>query len=495
MRNPLPLARPASAAPHQRLKPAEPDAGPPLARPHRALLLVLSATMLIDALEVSVVVVALPSIAGPSIAGPSIGGGLRMPLSAAQWLMSGFALGFGGMLLFGGRVVDQLGQRRVYLVALLCYAALCVVSGLAPNAGALIVSRVGRGCCAALTAPTGLAIIARTFPEGAARNRALAVYAAFGASGFTAGLLLSGLLTEISWRWTLMFPAPVALAIAAVAWRAIPRAHPGPGKRYDAGGALTLAGGAALLVYAIATAPEHDWPVTAAAAAIAAALLAGFVLIERGVRDPLLPLRLLSHGTLTRAGLAAAALNGSYWGLLLIATFRLQDGLGWRPLPTALAFLPASVPPMLAAPFSRHLVRWLGARRLVIAGLLVATAGNVVALANPPKTYLTGFLPVLLLVGVGYVGAFSALHVHALSGVPADAARTATGVYQSLVQIGGALVLAVVTALSASYRPVFAAITAVSALGVAAAVAAVAGRNDHAEEPAGGARYKNPGTR
>src|SRR5581483_5349782 len=192
----------------------------------RALLLVLSATMLIDALEVSVVVVALPSIAGPSV-----GGGLRVPLSTAQWLMSGFALGFGGMLLFGGRVVDQLGQRRVYLVALLCYAALCVVSGLAPNAGVLIVSRVGRGCCAALTAPTGLGIIARTFPEGAARNRALAVYAAFGASGFTAGLLASGLLTEISWRWTLIFPAPVALVIVAVAWRAIPRAEPGQALR------------------------------------------------------------------------------------------------------------------------------------------------------------------------------------------------------------------------------------------------------------------------
>lgn len=474
MRSPLSLTRPPTA---------EPSAP---ARRHRALLLILSATMLIDALEVSVVVVALPSIAGPSI-----GGGPRVPLSTAQWLMSGFALGFGGMLLFGGRVVEQLGQRRVYLSALLCYAAMCVVSGLAPNAAVLIVSRVGRGCCAALTAPTGLAIIARTFPEGAARNRALAVYAAFGASGFTAGLLASGLLTEISWRWTLMFPAPVALLIAAVAWRTVPRAEPGPSKRYDAGGALTLAGGAALLVYAIATAPEHGWPLTVVVIAIAAALLAGFVVIERVVRDPLLPLRLLSHGTLTRAGLAAAALNGSYWGLLLIATFRLQDGLGWRPLPTALAFLPASVPPMLAAPFSRSLVRGLGARRLVVAGLLVATAGYAVALAGPPRTYLTGFLPVLLLVGLGYVGAFSALHVHALSGVPADAARTATGVYQSLVQIGGALVLAVVTALNA-YRPVFAALAAVSALGVAAAIA---GRNDHAGEPVGRTRYNNPSSR
>ena len=402
MRNPISTIRPAPAGQQPATEPLA------TASSQRALLLVLSATMLIDALEVSIVVVALPSIAG----------NLGISMSVAQWLMSGFALGFGGLLLFGGRVTGRLGQRRVYLVALLGYAAMCVVSGLAPDAGVLIASRVARGCCVALTAPAGLAIIARTFPEGSARNRALAIYSAFGASGFTAGLLLSGLLTEIDWRWTLIFPAPVAFILLTVGWRVIPRG--------------------------------------------------GFVPIRRKVADPLLRLRLLTHGNLARAGLAAAALNGSYWGLLLIATFRLQDGLGWRPLPAALAFLPASVPPMLAAPFSGSLVRRLGARRIIVVGLLAATAGYAVALAHPPVTYVSGFLPALLLVGLGYVGAFSGLHMHALAGVPADAAPTATGVYQSLVQIGGALVLAIVAALNASYRPAFAVLTAVSTLGVAA---------------------------
>lgn len=428
--------------------------------------------MLIDALEVSIVVVALPSI----------GGGLRIPMSSAQWLMSGFALGFGGMLLFGGRVTDRLGQRRVYLVALACYAAMCVVSGLAPDAGVLIASRVARGCCAALTAPTGLAIIARTFPEGAARIRALAIYAGFGAGGFTAGLLLSGLLTELQWRLTLLFPAPIALILVVAGWRVIPRVQPGTMRGYDVGGAVTLAGAAALLVYAAATAPARGWPGTLAAIVIVAALIAGFVLIERRVADPLLQLRLLAHGTVTRAGFAAAALNGSYWGLLFIATFRLQDGLGWGPLPTALAFLPASVPPMLAAPFARSLVRRLGARRLVVAGLLAATAGYAVALASPAGTYVSGLLPTLLLVGLGYVGAFSALHLYALSGVPADAARTATGVYQSLVQIGGALILAIIAALNASYRPEFVTLTAVSAFGVAAVLTSRSGRRNSRNE-------------
>lgn len=291
---------------------------------------------------------------------------------------------------------------------------MCVVSGLAPDAGVLIASRVARGCCAGLTAPTGLAIIARTFPEGTARNRALAIYATFGAGGFTAGLLLSGLLTELQWRWTLLFPAPIALILVAVGWRVIPRPRPGLRSGREAGGAVRFA-----------------------------------------------------RSTLIRAGLAAAALNGSYWGLLFIATFRLQEDLGWGPLPTALAFLPASVPPMLAAPFSGSLVRRLGARRLVIAGLLAATLGYAVALASQPGSYVSGLLPTLLLVGLGYVGAFSALHVYALSGVPADAARTATRVYQSLVQIGGALILAVVAVVNASYRPEFVILTAVGTFGAA----------------------------
>lgn len=402
------------------ISPAHPaPADSPAQRGHRlrTLLLVLSATMLIDALEVSIVVVALPSIsASPGALGA---GGARIPVTTVQWLMSGFALGFGGMVLLGGQVVSRLGRRRVYLVALASYAVMCVLSGLAPDTGVLLFSRVARGCCAGLTAPTGLAIIASTFGEGAPRNRALAIYAAFGASGFTAGLLLSGLLTQVQWRWTLLFPAPIALILVAVGWRVIPRgqmrAQPEPGQA-----------------------------------------------------GPLRRLRLLSHATLIRAGLAAAALNGSYWGLLLIATFRLQDGQGWRPLPTALAFLPASVPPMLAAPFSSSLVRRLGARRLIAAGLLAATAGYAVALASqPPGTYYSGLFPALLLVGLGYVGAFSALHMYALSGVPADAARMATGVYQAFVQLGGALILIAVSVLSASYRPALAVITAVSAVGLA----------------------------
>lgn len=398
----------------------------------RALLAVLATAMLIDALEVSTTVIALPSIAA----------GLRLPVADAQWVMSGFALGFGGMLLLGGRVADLTGRRGVYLAALACYAILCGAGGLAGNAAALVATRIGRGCCAALTAPAGLAIIVSVFPAGRARNRAIAVYSAFGASGFTAGLLLSGILTEVQWRWTIVFPAPVAVVLLAAGWWLIPGAE--------------------------ATAPAPG-----------------------GAGPGLPPARLARDGTLIRSAVAAAALNGSYWGLLLLSTFRLQDDQGWAPLTAALAMLPASVPPLLAAPFGTALTRRWPPRMLVFGGLLAATAGYAVAAAFPPPSgYLTGLLPAFLLVGLGYVGAFSALHLQALSGVPAPLARAATSMYQAFVQFGGAFVLIVLAALIASrerpfgqpaagaahaiaagYGPATTLITAVSAIGAATAAA------------------------
>ncbi|MFD3590359.1 MFS transporter [Streptomyces sp. NPDC058683] len=177
------------------------------------LLLVLAGNMLIDALEVSVAVVALPAI----------GTDLGVAPTVSQWAMTGFAAGFGGLLLFGARVVTLLGRRRVYLAALLVFAAASVLSALAQDPWLLLATRLTKGFCAALTAPTGLAIITSTFPEGRPRSRAVSVYTLFGAGGFTAGLLLSGWLTETSWRWAFAFPAPVVLLLFACGLRLIPK--------------------------------------------------------------------------------------------------------------------------------------------------------------------------------------------------------------------------------------------------------------------------------
>uniref|UniRef100_UPI002867EB2B MFS transporter n=1 Tax=Streptomyces shenzhenensis TaxID=943815 RepID=UPI002867EB2B len=180
------------------------------------LLLVLAGNMLIDALEVSVAVVALPAI----------GTDLGQPPTVTQWAMTGFAAGFGGLLLFGARVVTLLGRRRVYLAALLAFAAASALSALAHDPWLLLATRVLKGFCAALTAPTGLAIITSTFPEGRPRSRAVSVYTLFGAGGFTAGLVLSGWLTETSWRWAFAFPAPVVLLLFALGLRLVPGERP-----------------------------------------------------------------------------------------------------------------------------------------------------------------------------------------------------------------------------------------------------------------------------
>lgn len=411
------------------------------------LLFVLSGNMLIDALEVSVTVVALPSI----------GTELNFAASALHWTVSGFALGFGGLLLFGERLVALLGRRRVYLTALLGFAAASLVGAVVDDAALLVATRFVKGFCVALTAPTGLAIISGAFPPGPARNRAMSVYSLFGASGFSVGLLLSGLLTGLSWRWTFLFPAPVALALFVAGLWLIPSDGPartGP-RCYDAAGALTFTGAVALLLYAVTTCVEAGWagPRTLGAFGLAAVLLVLFVHIERVSTQPLMRLGVLTHGPLVRSVLGAASLNGSYWGFLYVVTLHLQGPADWSPLQAGLAMLPASLLLTMAAPFSGRLVDRVGAARLIAFGAAAPPIGYALYLTAGPAPGYAAVLPTMLLVGLGFVLGFSALHVQALTGAASDKQGMVSGVYQTAVQIGGVVVLAVTAALLADRRP------------------------------------------
>lgn len=462
------------------------------------LLFVLSGNMLIDALEVSVTVVALPSI----------GDDLKFPPAALHWTISGFALGFGGLLLFGGRVVALLGRQRVYLAALLGFAAASLLGAVVDDAALLVVIRFVKGVCVALTAPTGLAIIGRTFAEGPVRDRAVSVYSLFGASGFSVGLVLSGLLTGLSWRWTFLFPAPVALVLFVAGLWLIPRdqpVHTGP-HRYDAAGALTFTGAAALLLYAVTTGPEAGWadPRTLGAFVLAAVLLGIFARAERAGRQPLVRLDVVTRGPIVRSMLGAAALNGSYWGFLYVVTLHLQGPVGWSPLQTGLAMLPASLLLTLAAPFSGRLVGRVGAARLIALGAFAPPTGYVLYLAaGPEPVYSTAILPAMLFVGLGFALGFSALHVQAVDGAAPDEQGMVSGVYQTAVQIGGALVLAVTAALLTgrsaaasapalvgAQRPALVLVTAVGLGGLLIALAglrsAAQSRSDNRRHPAGG---------
>ncbi|MET9418660.1 MFS transporter [Streptomyces klenkii] len=406
------------------------------------LLVVLAGNMLIDALEVSVAVVALPSV----------GADLGLAPSTAHWVMTGFALGFGALMLFGARVVALAGRRRMYLIALLAFAAASLAAAFSSDPALLIATRFVKGFCAALTAPTGLAILCTVMKEGPERERAVSVYTLFGASGFTAGLLLSGILTSISWRWTFAFPAPVVLLLFALCLKLIPADEaraPGP-RRYDLTGAASFAGALLLLVHALSRLP-HEGPAdpyTLASFAVAAALLVFFVRHERRTPRPLLRLELLADPGMLRSALGAASLNGSYLGLLLIVSYQTQAVLDWTPLQTGLAIVPASAPLAVTALVSGRMVARFGAHRLIAAGAVPPLLGYLLYLRLPVNSgYATTMLPTMLLVGAGFVLSFAALNMQAVSGFPAEARGEASGVYQTAVQIGAAVMLAAVAAL------------------------------------------------
>ncbi|GHA18328.1 MFS transporter [Streptomyces echinoruber] len=440
------------------------------------LLLVLAGNMLIDSLEVSTAMVALPSI----------GRDLDLPLTVLQGVVTGFALGFGALLLFGARVVERLGRRRVYLSALLGFAAASVAGGLAGGPVLLIACRVVKGFCAALTAPTGLTIVTTAFPEGRARSRAVSVYASVGACGFTGGLVLSGLLTGSDWRWTFLFPAPVVLVLFVFGLRLIPAGEPGAAARpCDLAGAAALTGCLAALVTGVVQVPGHGWgsPLAVGAFAAAAALLGVFLLVERTAADPLFRPGLLARPDLARAVLGAVALNGSYLGLLLVATFHLQVTEGWSPARTAFALLPASLPLAVTAPLSGRLIERFGTRRLIALGAPAPVLGHLLYLRalTPHPAYATDVLPTMLLIGAGFALGFTALNVQAASAVPAADRAAATGHYQTAVQTAAVLAPALVAALlaahgapdapAAGYRPAVWLVVALGALGPVAALA------------------------
>src|SRR3954467_15945681 len=264
------------------------------------LLILLCGVLFLDGLDVSMVGVALPSIRED----------LGLSTSQLQWIVSGYVLGYGGLLLLGGRAADLLGRRRVLLAALTVFVVAPARGGLATSARLLIAARFIKGASAAFTAPAAFSIITTTFTEGPARNRALSIYTATAASGFSLGLVFGGLLTELSWRWTFLLPVPVAAALLFAIPRYIRRdmPHLGVRRRYDVPGAIALTTGMLLLVRTIVDAPDSGWgdPKTIAAFAISIGLLATFVAIERRTPQPLVRLGILRSGSLVRANLGMA---------------------------------------------------------------------------------------------------------------------------------------------------------------------------------------------
>jgi MFS family permease len=406
------------------------------------LLIVLCGVVLLDGLDISMVGVALPSI----------GRDLDISTSSLQWVVSGYVLGYGGLLLLGGRAADLLGRRRVLLIGLVAFAAASLVGGLVDDGTLLVASRFLKGASAAFTAPAALSIITTTFAEGHARNKALGIFTACGASGYSLGLVLGGLLTEVGWRWAFIVPVPIALALFAAARRFVPT-PPEQAQRakvgYDIGGAVTVTGSMLLLVATIVEAPKVGWdsPRTLLSFIGVALLLSAFVTIENRVKHPLVRLGILRSSSLVRANLAAMAVVGSYFGFQFIVTIYLQSVLGWSPLDTALALLPAGVFVAFGAPRMAPLIERFGTGTAIAASLVAFLAGYVLFFGvGAAPSYWFAILPTVLLAGVGFAIGFPALNIQATSGVADSEQGLASGLVNTSFQVGGAIVTAVVSA-------------------------------------------------
>jgi MFS family permease len=405
-----------------------------------ATLVVLCGVLFLDALDVSMVGMALPSIQQD----------LHLTTGQLQWVVSGYVLGYGGLLLLGGRAADLLGRRRVLLIALSVFVVASALGGLATSATLLVIARFIKGASAAFTAPAAFSIITTTFAEGHERNRALSIFSTVGASGFSLGLVLGGLLTELGWRWTFLLPAPVALGIVLAARRFVPRdAHQRAAGGYDLPGAITVSAAMLMLVRTVVTAPNHGWVSvsTVGGFVIAVALLTAFVTIELKSPHPLVRLGILRSGTLVRANLASMALFGSYIGFQFIGTLYLQSLLGWSAIETALAFLPAGVVVALGSTRIAPLIDRFGTPRLLVVAFTSLTAGYALFLRlGSTASYPKLLLPTMLLLGLGFAIGFPSLNVQAAGGVANEEQGLASGLLNTSFQIGGAFGLAIVAA-------------------------------------------------
>jgi MFS family permease len=356
------------------------------------LLVVVCGALFLDGLDLSMVGVALPSI----------GRALHLTSGSLQWIVSGYVLGYGSLLLLGGRTSDLLRRRSVFLVAVAVFGAASVISAFMSSEFALVALRFVKGASAGFTVPAGLSILTTSFEEGPARNRAFGIYTLFGASGFSLGLVFGGLLTEIGWRATFLVPGPVALLLVAVGWKVIPRVERTVVRlgHFDLLGAFSATASLLLLVYSVVEAPSRGWasPTTIGLLALSVGLMVTFLLVERRHSHPLLRLGILRSPALRHANVAAFAMFGSYAAFQFIVTLYVQDSLGWSPIGMALAFLPTGLIVVLGAPRIGPVIQRLGTTTTIFFGLLAFVAGYTLFLrVTPSMPYVEFLLPTMLL--------------------------------------------------------------------------------------------------
>jgi EmrB/QacA subfamily drug resistance transporter len=409
-----------------------------------ALALIVTAQFMVI-LDVAIVNVALPSIKAD----------LGFSQASLQWVISAYAILFGGTLLLGGRLADLLGRRRLFIAGLALFATSSLLCGLAWSEGSLIAFRAVQGLGGALLAPAALSLLMTTFTEGRERNLALGIYGAASGSGAAAGVLLGGVLTSyLSWSWIFFINVPVgvtAIVLTPVLLResraVLPHRH------FDVAGAASVTAGLMLLVYAMTRATRDGWGSATTVTLLigSAALIAAFVVIELRSRSALLPLRIFRLRTLSAANATMAIVGAVAFSEFFLLTLYLQDVLRYSAVQTGAAFAAFALSVVVASNVAQALVGRVGVRATLTAGLLVA-ASSVALLTSLPVNghYFWDIFPAFVLGGVGMGLSFVPITIASLAGVERADAGVASGLINTSRQIGGAIGIAATSAIAAA---------------------------------------------
>jgi EmrB/QacA subfamily drug resistance transporter len=387
-----------------------------------------------------------------NVALPSIGRDLEFAQADLSWVVNGYTLFFGGFLLLGGRMADLLGRRRLFIAGLILFALASLVGGLATSPGMLVGARAVQGLGAALLSPAALSLVTVMFAEGAERNKAMGVWGAVAGSGGAAGVLLGGVLTEYAgWEWVLFVNVPIGLAAAALAPRLLPESRTTGHRTFDVAGAVSVTAGLTLLVYTLVDANDAGWTSgkTLGLGAIALALLATFVVVERRSKAPLVPFSIFKRRTITGTNVVALLVAMALFSMFFFVSLYMQLVLGYDALEAGLAYLPLAVGIIVSAGIASTLVTRTGFKPVLIAGLVLTAAGLIwFAQVSVGGDYVSDILFPSLLAAVGLGFAFVSMTIGAVSGTSSQEAGLASGLINTSQQIGGALGLAILVSIA-----------------------------------------------
>lgn len=407
------------------------------------ILILLAAAQFLVVLDASITNVALPSI----------GTALDVSQSQLAWVVNAYVLTFGGFLLLGGRMADLLGRRRIFMAGLVLFAVASLTAGLAQDEGMLIVSRAVQGLGAALLSPAALSIVTATFKEGRERNTALGVWGAVAGSGGAVGVLLGGVLTEyLSWRWVFLVNVPIVMLVLFLVPRTVPESKSEKViKNYDIPGAISITAGLSLLVYALVNANSAGWGSTETLGLVAGAiaLLVAFVFIESRASDPLVPFDIFSSRTRNGSYAVGLLLAASLFSMFFFVSLYMQQVLGWDALKAGLAYLPLALTIMVGAVVGSQLANKIGFKPVLVAGMVFTGLGLLWwTQISVHGTFLSDVLGPSMLAALGLGLSFPGSTVGGTAGVRQDEAGLASGLINSAQQIGGALGLAILSAIA-----------------------------------------------